>query len=145
MVVAVAADEKGATGSRDGGFEAIGLDNDEVRGDATVGPSADAELVRVGDALLDGVIHHGHVVLKVLVAPIGVDGFGVFFAVARGSARIWKEDGVAVGGVELGEMSKLGVVSPDGTAVRAKDGGVFLAGDVIEGFVEVAGDGGAVL
>ncbi len=41
-------------------------------------------------------------------------------------------------------MSKLGVVSPDGTAVRAKDGGVFLAGDVIEGFVEVAGDDRAV-
>src|SRR5467141_3684442 len=117
MVVAVAADEKGATGSRNGSFEAIGLDNDEVRGDATVGPSADAELIRVGDALLDGVIHHGHVVLKVLVAPIGVDGFGVFLAVAGGAAGVRKEDGVAVGGVELREISKLGVIGPHGTAV----------------------------
>src|SRR5712664_1851820 len=42
-------------------------------------------------------------------------------------------------------MSKLGVVSPYGTTVRAEDGGVFLAGDVIERPVEVAGDNRAVL
>src|SRR6266403_1259117 len=145
VVVAVATYEKGAAGAGDGGFEAVGLGDDKVRGDAAVGPASHAELARVGNALLDGVIHHGHVVLKVLVAPIGIDGFGVFFAVARGSARIGKEDGVAVGGVELGEMSKFGVVSPYGTTVRAENGGVFLAGNVIEGFVEVAGDGDAVL
>src|ERR1700694_2503553 len=41
-------------------------------------------------------------------------------------------------------MSKLGVIGPDGTTVRAKDGRVFLAGGVVEGFGEVAGDDHAV-
>ena len=95
--------------------------------------------------MLDGVIHHGHVVLKVLIAPIGVDGFSEFFTVAGGAAGVGKENRVAVGGEELRQESKLGVVSPGGTAVRAEDGGVFLAGNVIEGLVDVAGDDCSIL
>src|SRR6267378_4451283 len=42
-------------------------------------------------------------------------------------------------------MIELGIVGPDRSAVRTKDGGVLLAQDVVEGFVEVAGDDRAVL
>src|SRR6267378_7263373 len=104
MVVAVVCDVENFAGAGDGGLEAIGLRDDEVRGDAAVGPTAYTEFFRIGNALREGVIHHGHVVLKVLVAPIGVDRFGVLFAVARGAARAGKKDGVAIGSVKLGEM-----------------------------------------
>jgi len=64
-------------------FEAIGLRDDEVRGDAAVGPTAYTEFFRIGNALREGVIHHGHVVLEILVAPIRKNGFTEFLAVAE--------------------------------------------------------------
>ena len=64
----------------------------------------------------------------------------VVLAVAGGAARVGKEDGVAVGGVELGEVGELGVVGPDGAAVGDEESRIFFAGGVIEGLVEVAGD-----
>ena len=142
--MAVEADEFGGARAGNGGFEAGGLRDDEVGGDASVGPAADAELVGVGDSLLNGVIDHGHVVLEVLVAPIGEDGFAEVLAVTGGTARIGKEDGVALGGVKLGKMGEFSVVGPLRAAVGDEKRRVFLARDVIEGFVEVAGDGGAV-
>jgi len=41
-------------------------------------------------------------------------------------------------------VGELGVVGPDGPAVGAKDGGIFLARSVVERLVDVAVDGGAV-
>src|SRR6266436_1251544 len=145
FVVAVEAGEEGASCAGDSGFEAGSLGDDEVRGNAAVGPAADGELVRVGDALSDGVVHHSHIVLKVLVAPISPDGLGVVLAVAGGAARVREEHGVAVCCQKLGQVIEFGVISPDGTAMRTKDGGVLLAGDVIHGLVKVAGNSRAVL
>lgn len=42
-------------------------------------------------------------------------------------------------------MGELGVISPNRAAVGNEESGVFLAGDVIERLIEVAGDLGAVL
>src|SRR5580698_2729988 len=100
--MAVEAGEFGGTGAGDGGFEAGGLRDDEVGGDATVRPAPYTEFVGISKALLDGVVDHGHVVLEVFVAPVSVDGFAEVLAVAGGTAGVRKEDGVAVGGVELG-------------------------------------------
>jgi len=82
--------------------------------------------------------------MEVFVAPVGKDGFAVVLAVAGGAAGVGEEDGVPVGGVELGQMGELGVVGPDGAAVGDKQSGIFFAGDVIKRLVEVAGDLGAV-
>src|SRR5580692_4408207 len=100
--MAVETGEFGGAGAGNGGFETGGLRDDEIGGDAAVGPATYAEFVGVREALVDGVVHHGHVVLEVFVAPVGVDGFRVVLAVAGRTARVGKEDGIAVGGVELG-------------------------------------------
>src|SRR5437879_2477435 len=102
----------------DGGFETRGLRDDKVRGHASVGPATDAEFLGIGDALRDGVVHHSHVVLKILVAPVGKNGFAEFLAVAGRASRIGKKDGVAVGGVELGEVVEGSGVLADRAAVR---------------------------
>lgn len=65
--MAVEAHEFGSASAGDCCFEARGLRDDEVGGNAAIGPAADTEMVGIGDALRDGVIDHGHVVLKVLV------------------------------------------------------------------------------
>src|SRR5712671_4187656 len=144
LVVAVEAGVESFAGARDGGFEARGLPDDEVGGDASVGPAANAQLVGIGDALRDGVVDHGHIVLVVLIAPIRENRFGVAFASTGRTARVGKQDGVAIGGEQLREMGELGIVGPDGSAVRAKDRGILLARRVIEGLIEVAADRGAV-
>src|SRR5208283_4212646 len=70
----------------DGGFKARRLRDDEVRGDAAVGVATHAQLVWVRDASRDRVIHHGHVILIVLVAPIGKDGLAELLAMSRGTS-----------------------------------------------------------
>ena len=75
--------EEAASCAGDGSFETVGLRDDEVRGYATVGPAANGELLRVGDALLYGVIDHGYVVLKIQVAPVGPDRLREVLAMAR--------------------------------------------------------------
>jgi hypothetical protein len=92
----------------------------------------------------DSVIDHGHVVLEVLVTPIGKNGFTELLAVTGRAARIGEKDGVAVGGVELGKMVEGSGILPDRAAMRIEQRGNFLAGSVVDGFVEIAGDGGAV-
>ena len=42
-------------------------------------------------------------------------------------------------------MIELRVIRPNGSTVRTKDGGVFLARDIVHGFVEVAGNDRAIL
>src|SRR6266436_2672903 len=143
--MAIAAGHQGDARAGDGGFEARGLGNDEVGGHAAVGPAADAELVGIGDALGYGVIDHGHVVLVVLISPIGKNGFAEFLAIAGRAARIGQKNRIAVGGVELREVVKRSGILADGTAVRIEQRGDFFAGSVIDGFVEIAGDGSAVL
>src|SRR5207245_8714330 len=49
------------------------------------------------------------------------------------------------GGIKLGQVVKFSVIGPNRTTVRAEDGGVFLAGDVVERLIKVAGNGCAVL
>src|ERR1700722_4341285 len=144
LVVAVEAQKFRRAGAGDGGFEARGLRNDEVGGDAAVGPAAYAEFVGVGDALLDGVIDHGHVVLEIFVAPVDEDGFAVVLAITRRAAWIGEEDGVPVGGVERGQVGEFSIVRPDGAAVGNQEGGVAFARDVVDGLVEVAEDGSSV-
>src|SRR5262249_20117944 len=121
-----------------------GLADDEVGGDAAVGPAAYAEFFGVGNSLLDGVVHHSDVVLVVLVAPVGPDGFAEVLTVAGGTAGIGEKHGVAVCGEELSEVGEFGVIGPDGPTVGAKDRRIFLSGYVVEGFVEVASDFGTV-
>ena len=64
--------------------------------------------------------------------------------VAGGTARVRKEDDVAVGGKKLRQMGELGVVGPYRPAVGTQKGRIFLSRDVVERLVEIAGDGGAV-
>ena len=142
--MAVEAGEFGGAGPGDGGFEAGGLRDDEVGGDAAVGPAADAKFAGIGDSLLDGVVNHGHVVLEVFVAPLGEDGFGVVLAVAGGAAGVAERGRRSRWRRELGEVGELGVVSPDRAAVGPENSWSLLARSVIEGFVEVTGDLGAV-
>ncbi len=144
LIVAPHAGIIGGARTRDGGFEAGSLGNDEIGGDAAVGPTANAEFVRIGDALSNGVIDERHVVLKVLIAPIRPDGFAVVLTVAGGAARVWKEHDIAVGGEELRKILELRVVRPYRPAMRAKKGGIFFPGNVIDGLVQVAVDYGAV-
>ena len=81
--MAVKTAKQGASCAGNGSFETVGLRDDEVRGNAAVRPAANGELSRVGDSLLDGVIDHGHVVLKIPVAPVGPDGFGEVLTISR--------------------------------------------------------------
>src|SRR5215471_1438873 len=101
-----------------GGFEARGLGNDEVRGDASIRPAAHTELARIGDALRNGIICHGHVVLIVLVAPSGI---------------------------ELSEVIERGAVLTDGPTMRVQQRGDLLARSVVERFVKITGNGRAIL
>jgi len=75
--------------------------------------------------------------LKILIAPIGKNGFAEFLAVAGRAARVGEEDGVAVGGVKLCEMVEGSGVLTDRAAVRIKQSGDLFAGRVIERFVEI--------
>ncbi len=130
----------------DGGFEARCLRNDEICGDAAVGLATDTELVRVRDALSNGVIDDGHVVLIVLVAPIREDGLAEVLAVARGASGIWIKDHVTVGGEELREILKLRLVRL--TRVRRAAGaiaGYFFPGHIIYRLVHVTVDCRAIL
>src|SRR5882762_6182609 len=55
LIVAESAGDQGYARTGDGGLEARGLGDDEVGGHAAVGPAADAEPFRIGDALGDSV------------------------------------------------------------------------------------------
>src|SRR5260370_1084311 len=63
---AKAAGNQGCVGAGNRGFKGRGRGEDEVGGHTAVGPATDAELFRIGDALGDSVVDHGHVVLEVL-------------------------------------------------------------------------------
>ena len=121
----------------DGSLESGGLPDDEVRGDATVGPATHAQFFGVGDSLLDGVIDHCHIVLIVLITPICPNGFAEILPVAGRTARIRKQNGIAVGSEELRQMGEFGVIGPDWPTVRTKDGRVPLPSDEVERPVEV--------
>src|SRR5215470_3056057 len=58
LVVAVKTREFGCARSGDGCLEAIGLSDNEVGRDSSVRPAAYAELIRVGNALRDGIVRH---------------------------------------------------------------------------------------
>src|ERR1700687_3962771 len=91
LVVSPEAGKFRAARAGDGGLEAVGLADDEIGGDAAVGPAAATEPVRVGETLRDGVIDDAHIVLKILVAPIREDGLCVIQAVAGGAPRVGEE------------------------------------------------------
>src|SRR5690242_18681705 len=78
-----------------GSFESFGLRDDEIRRDSAVRPAANTQLVGIRNALRNGIVHHGHVILIILVAPIGVNRSAELLAVAGGPARIRKQNGVA--------------------------------------------------
>src|SRR5213080_1278228 len=145
VVVTVEAGDKGNARAGDGGFEALGLSNNEIRRDAAIGPPTHAEPVGVGNALGNGVVHHCHVVLIIPVAPVGIDCGAEFLAVARRAARIREQNRVAVGGIQLSQMVEGGSVLAHRSAVRIQQCRDFLSRRVIEGLVQIPGDGGAVL
>src|SRR5260370_7628549 len=104
LIVAEAAGDQRDARTGDRALKTGGLRDDEVGGHASVGPAADAEFFRISNALGDGVIDHGHVVLEVFLTPIAKNGFPEFLAVPASAGRVGEEDGVAVGGVKLCEM-----------------------------------------
>jgi len=102
--------------------------NDEVGGDAAVGPAADAELIGIGDALREG--HSPPWAMSswlVLVAQSAKMAFAESLAIAGGAARVGKENGRTVGGEKLGEMVEGSGVLPDGATVRGEALREFLA------------------
>src|SRR6476661_5970909 len=103
MIVAVIRRVKDFARTSNRSFEARGLRDDEVSGDSAIGPAADTELVWISNTLFQRVIHHRHVVLVVLVAPIGKDGLAEFLTVTGRAPGIGQEHGVAIGGEELRE------------------------------------------
>src|SRR5207245_10921063 len=123
-------------GACDGGFAAAGLGNDEVGGDAAVGRATDSKFVGISNALRDRVVHHSLIVLIVLVSPVGIDRCTEFLPVTGRSPRIGKQDGVAVGGIELGQMIERWSVLTHGAAMGVQQGRDFLAVNVVERFVE---------
>jgi len=126
MVVAVVCDVENFAGAGDGGFEAMSRD-DEVRGDAAVGPTAYTEFFRIGMPWREGVSHHGHVVLEILL-PQSAKMAHRILAVAGKTRAIRKKDGVAVGGEKFRFAIEGSGVWPTGPH---EDGGVsdfFLQG-----------------
>src|SRR5205823_813542 len=91
------------------------------------------------------VIHHGDIILVVLVAPVGVNRSAEFLAIAGGAPRIGKKNCIAVRGIKLGQVIKGSGVLPHRAAVWIQQRRDFLAGCVIERFVQIASNGGAVL
>src|SRR5260370_19303188 len=145
MVVAVVGDVENFAGAGDRRLEASGLRDDEICGDAAVGPSANTEFIGIGDALREGVVHHGHIVLVVLVSPIGKNGFAEFLAVAGRAARIGQKYGIAIRSVELREVVERSGILADRAAMRVEQRGNFFAGSVVDRLVEKTGDRGAGL
>src|SRR5260370_32693345 len=145
MVVAVVGDVENFAGAGDRRLEASGLRDDEICGDAAVGPSANTEFIGIGDVLRHGVIDDGHVVLKILVAPIGKNGFAEFLPVAGTAARIGQKYGIAIRSVELREVVERSGILADWAAMRIEQRGNFFAGSVVDRLVEKTGDRGAVL
>src|SRR5450755_4946401 len=87
LVVAPHAGELRGSCARDSSLEALGLADNKIRRDPAVRPASHAKFVWVGDSLCDGVIDERHVVLEILVAPIGKDGFAIVLTVTRRAAR----------------------------------------------------------
>src|SRR5438067_2424278 len=117
VVVAIEAGDKRNTRARDGRLETLGLGNDEIGGDAAVGPAANTKFVRIGNAFRNRVIHHRYVIVIILVAPVGVNRGAEFLAIARRTTRIGKQNGIAVGRIELGQMIERSRVLPDSSAM----------------------------
>src|SRR5439155_27326428 len=88
VVVTVEAGDKGNARAGDGGFEALGLSNNEIRRDAAIGPPTHAEPVGVGNDWGNSEYQDDLAILIFAVAPVGVDCGGQFMAVARRSAVI---------------------------------------------------------
>ena len=112
-------------------LESLRLANDEVGGNSSVGPAAHAKFVRIGDPLRDGIIHHRHVVLKILVPPVSPDGFAVVLSIAGRSTWIWKQYYIAVRGEQLRQVIEFRVVGPHRTAVRPQYRGIFFSGPIV--------------
>src|SRR5438067_5273868 len=101
VIVAVETGNQRHSSAGNGGLEALRLRNDEVGRNASVRPAANTEPVRIGNALRNRIIHHGHVILIILVAPIRVNRSTELLPIAGRPARIRKQNRVATRRVKL--------------------------------------------
>ena len=69
--------------------------------DAAVAPPADAEPIRIGNALLDRFIHRAEQIDDFEIAPVAVDRLLERVAAARAAAIVDRQHDVAIGGEEL--------------------------------------------
>ena len=101
LVMAVVGHIEHFAGPRDGGLESIGLGDHVIRHDPAVGPASHAHPVRVGVALLDGIVDGGHFIFEVLDAPGLPDLHGELLAVTGRPSRVGAQHQVAFGSEEL--------------------------------------------
>ena len=83
LIVSIEACKKRRAGSRDRRLKARALRDDEIRRNGSLRPSADTQFIGIGNALLDCVVDHRHVVLEVFISPIRIDSFAECLAVPR--------------------------------------------------------------
>src|SRR5262249_54351217 len=121
LLRAVFGDEIGETRAGDGGFEFVGLGDGPLGHVSAVGPAADAETGRIGDATIHEIVHSPHHILEVAAAPIAAIAFDEFLAVAHGTANIGIEDGVAARGEELSPSFDVVLPGTGGAAMDKSD------------------------
>ncbi len=82
-------------GARHRGLEAVRLCHGPCRHVAAVRPSADAQAIRIGDALRHEPVGAGHDVGEIAAAPVAAVHLDEVLAIPGGSANVGIEDGVA--------------------------------------------------
>ena len=94
LVGAVKSDGERRAGAAGCSLEPCVAGNHVIRQDAAVAPSADAELVGIGDAHLDDMIDSGLQILDFVMAPVGKNSPRILCAAARTAAIVHCQHGI---------------------------------------------------
>src|SRR5439155_13760509 len=88
---------------------------------ASIRSAHDADMLWIGDAFSDQILHApGYIVLH-LVAPLLITGVDEFLAIAGRAAEVWLQHRIAAVGPELGERIVAPTITPPRSTVREND------------------------
>src|SRR5260370_38722829 len=96
-------DQVGHAGARDGGLELVRLRDGPLCHVTPVGPSANRQTLRIGNAAIDEILHACHNVFEITASPIPAVGLNEFLSIPYRAPNIWIKDCLAVCGQELAQ------------------------------------------
>src|SRR5215218_4789080 len=135
----------GAAGAADGGFEPRIARNHVVGEHPAVAPSADAQPIRISDALRDSMVRRRQHVVYFQIAPVGEDRFAELRSASRTAAVVDVDHDIAVSGKNLTLEGERVLILTGGPAVDPYQRRIATAGDVANRRGEQRVNLGAVL